>query len=269
VVSLTFNTIVCIKQVPDPEFFRDIKIDPITNTINRKDIPAVLNPLDKNALEETLLLRERHGGRIAAISVGPPEAEEVLREALAMGVDKAFLISDKACAGADTLATSYVLAMAIKKIGKPELVFCGNETVDGGTGQIGPQLAEFLGIPHVTYVRKIEFVNERTVKIERTIEHGYMIIEARLPVLLAVGKEINKPRYLTPINILDAESKEITIWKCEDIGADKNCVGLSGSPTCISNVFKPEFQRARNILRGKPDEVARELVDRLYKIGVL
>jgi electron transfer flavoprotein beta subunit len=269
VVSVTFNTIVCVKQVPDPEFFQDIKVDPATNTINRKDIPAILNPLDKNALEEALRLREEHGGGTAAISMGPPDAEEILREALAMGVDKAFLISDKACAGADTLATAYVLSMAIKKTGTPDVVFCGNETVDGGTGQIGPQLAEFLGIPHVTYVRRIHVVGEGTMKVERAIERGYMIVEAQLPVVLAVDRDINKPRYLTPINILDAESKDITVWQCEDIAAEKSCVGLSGSPTCISSVFKPQFERDKEILRGKPDTASQELVARLRKRGAV
>ncbi len=264
---MPFNTIVCVKQVPDPECFQHIEIDPVTNTINRGALPAVINPLDKHALEAALLLRDRYGGQIAAVSMGPPEAEAVLRESLAVGVDKAFLVSDKACAGSDTLATAYVLAKAIQTIGRPNVVFCGNETVDGGTAQVGPQLAEFLDMPHVTSVRKLDVVNKNTVRVERAIERGYMVVEAQLPAVLAVTRESNQPRYLTPLGILEAESKAVTMWTCADIDADRTRVGLTGSPTCISTVFRPGLHRAGVILRGDPEDVARQLVDRLRNMG--
>jgi electron transfer flavoprotein beta subunit len=265
---MTFHIVVCIKQVPDPEFLSEITIDPSTKTIRRKGVPVVINPLDKCALEEALRIREKYGGAVTVISMGPPEAEEAIREAFAMGADEGILLCDKAFAGADTLATSYTLALGIRKLGKFDLILCGNETVDGGTGQVPPQLAEFLGIPHVTYVRKIEFLRKSIIKVERIVEHGYMIVEIKLPALLAVTKNINKPRYPTVYGILLAKEKKVNVWGCEDIGADRDRVGVTGSPTCILNIFTPEFRRAKIILKGKPQEVSKELIEKLIKLGV-
>lgn len=260
--------VVCIKQVPDPEYFSGISIDPITKSITRKGIPTVMNPLDKNAVEEALRVREKYGGTITAVSMGSPEADEALREALAMGADEAVLLSNGAFDDADTLATSYTLAKAIEKIGEFNLVFCGNETADGGTGQVGSQLAEFLGIPHVTCVREIEFTSGDALRIRRSIEHGFMIVETRLPVLLAVTREINKPRRPSIRGILEATKKTVKVWKCKDINVKEDKVGRTGSPTFVSDLFTPQFKRMKTSLQGKPDEVSRELYDKLHRLGL-
>jgi electron transfer flavoprotein beta subunit len=268
VIVLSPNLVVCIKQVPDPDYFSGVSIDPITKTITAKGIPAVMNPLDKNAVEEALRVREKFGGVVTVVSMGSSEAGKALQEALAMGADEAVLLSDRAFEDADTLATSYTLAMAIKTIGEFDLVFCGNETSDGGTAQVGPQLAEFLGIPHVTCVEEIEFTSGHALRVRRSIEHGYMIVETRVPVLLAVAKGINKPRRSSIHGILAATKKTIRIWKCKDINVEENKVGRAGSPTYISDLFTPQFKRLKNVLQGKPDEVSKELFEKLRRLGL-
>lgn len=261
--------VVCIKQVPDPDFFSQITIDPATKTIIRKGIPAVVNQLDKNALEEALKIREAFGGKVVVISMGPSEAKEALREALAMGADDALLLSDKAFAGADSLATSYTLAAGIKKLGDFDLVLCGNQTVDGCTSQVGPQLAEFLGIPHVTSVRRIDFIDKNTLKAEEAIEHGYIIVEAKLPVLLTLVKGINKPRHPTVQGILGVAEREIRVLGRKDIDVEADKIGLIGSPTKVTDCFSPELKRMNIILKGRPEEVSEELVKRLRKLALV
>ncbi|MHC1584680.1 MAG: electron transfer flavoprotein subunit beta/FixA family protein [Candidatus Syntropharchaeia archaeon] len=260
--------IVCIKQVPDPEHFSEIKIDVDKKAIKREGIPSIVNPLDKNAIEEGLRIRERFGGEVIAISMGPPQAVDALREALAMGVDRAILLSDREFAGADTLATSYTLSLGIKKLGEFDLVICGNETVDGGTTHVPPQLSEFLGIPHVTYVREVQFSDEKVI-MKRGIEHGYMLVEGKIPLLIAVTREINKPRYPTIVGIMEAAKKEIEVWGVEEIGAEKERIGLKGSPVQVSGVFEIELKRKREVLKGPPEEVVKKVVERLHEFGVI
>lgn len=266
---MSLDIVVCVKQVPDPEQFSKITVDPATGSIRREGVPAIINPLDRHALEEGLRIRDRFSGKVTAISMGPSQVRESLEEALAMGVDGAILLCDRAFAGADTLATAYALAGAIRKLGKFDLVLCGNETVDGATGQVGPQVAELLGITHVSYVSKVEFVNGDSLLVTRTIEHGYLKIETRLPALLAVVKEINQFRLPTVLDILKATKKEIKLWDAEDIKASRETIGLNGSPTQVIGSFKLEVKRKREILKGSPEEMAEEAVKKLCESGVI
>lgn len=266
---MALNIVVCIKQVPDPEQFSKITLDPVRGTIRREGIPSVVNPLDKNAIEEALKIREKFGGRVAALSMGPPQAKEALQEALAMGVDSAVLLCDRALGGADTWATAYPLAEAIKKMGKFDIILCGNETVDGATAQVGPQLAEFLNIPHVTYVTAIELASEKSWTVKRAIERGYLKVALELPALIAVLKGINQPRLPSVIDIMEAAGKEITQWGCKDMGLAENMVGLAGSPTQVVGTFEQEVKRAKEILRGPEAEVAQKAVKRLKELGAL
>jgi electron transfer flavoprotein beta subunit len=187
------DILVCVKQVPDTT---EVKIDPKTNTLIRQGVPSIVNPFDKNAVEAALQLKEKHGGKVTVISMGPPQAKDALKECLAMGADEAALISDRAFGGADTLATSYTLAAGIRKLGKFDVIICGKQAIDGDTAQVGPEIAEYLDIPQITYVAKVE-VNGDIARVEREHEEGYEIIETTLPVLLTVVKSINEPRFPT------------------------------------------------------------------------
>ena len=263
------DIVVCIKQVPDPEQFSKIKIDPVKGTISREGVPAVINPLDRHALEEALRIRDQFSGEVTAISMGPPQAREAMEEALAMGVDDAVLLCDRAFAGADTLATAYSLAGAIKKLGKFALILCGNDTVDGATGQVGPQVAELLSIPHVTYVNKVEFVDGESLIATRAIERGYLRVKVKLPALFAVVREINQFRLPTALGIIEATKKEIKVWNAEDIETTKETIGLDGSPTRVIGGFELELKRKREILEGSPEEIAKEAVKKLRELGVI
>lgn len=262
------NSIVCVKPVPDPRRWSELALDPVTKTLRREGIPIVLNPLDKHALEEALRIKERFGGRVTAISMAPLTASECLREAIAIGADDVVLISDKSFAGADTLATSYVLAAAIKKLGKFDLIFCGNQSLDGGTGQVVPEIAEFLGVPHVTYTRKITLLDGEIARVERAVEHGYMLIEARMPLVLSVVKEINVPRHVSLMRISEAMQAEVPVWTSRDLDVDGSRIGILGSPTQVADLFLPVIKRRGEMLRGAPDTVSKLLVQRLRELAV-
>ena len=259
---MSLNIVVCIKQGPSPEHLSKVTLDPEKGTIQREGIPAVVNPLDRHALEEGLRIRERFSGRVTAISMGPPQAREVLEEALAVGIDDVVLLCDRAFAGADTLATACSLAGAIRRLGEYDLVLCGNETLDGATGQVGPQLAELLDIPHVTCVNEITFVDEKALRVKRAIEQGHLNIELRPPALLSVTRDINRPRLPTVFGIMEAAGREIKTWCLEDIEAERETVGLAGSPTQVRGAFKHEVKRMREILEGPPEELVPGLVVR-------
>lgn len=263
------NVIVCIKQVPDPQQLSKITIDPVRKTIRREDVPAVINPLDKHALEEGLRIRDRYGGKVTVVSMGPPQAEVACREALAMGADEAILLCDRAFAGADTLSTSYSLSLAIKTVGVFNMILCGNETVDGSTGQVPPQLADFLDIPHVTRARRIEFTDEGMARVKRSMEYGYMVVEVTLPAVIAVTKEINIPRIPTVSGILEAHQREVKVWTARDIEAEEGKIGLAGSPTQVVDMFSPEIGRKGEMLRGAPEEVVKLLIQRLHELGAI
>lgn len=253
--------VVCIKQVPDTT---EVKIDPKTGTLMREGVPAIVNPFDLYAVEEALRLKEKFGGETIAITMGPPQAKEALRECIAMGIDEAVLICDRAFAGADTLATSYSLAHAIKKIGGVDLVICGKQAIDGDTAQVGPGIAELLGVPFVAFVRKIADINlaEKRMRVERLMETGYDVIELPLPALITVVKEINEPRVPSIRGKMRAKKYEPQRWTPADIGADSKRIGLDGSPTRVIHIFTPEIRRQGEILNG---ETTDEVVDKLYK----
>jgi len=256
------DIIVCIKQVPDPRLLSKMKIDE-NGRIDRTGIPGVLGPPDKSALEEALKIKERFGGEITVFSMGPPQAIEVCRDALAFGADESILICDISFAGSDTLATSYVLACAISKI-KFDIVLCGNETIDSGTGQVPPQLAEFLRIPHITGVRKIEFLDESTVEVESRMESDTRIVRARVPALIGVTKGINDPHIPSAFDIMNAFKKKIIQWNIKDIGADADMVGSLGSPTFVERAI-PMEQKREGLISGDLDEAVGEAVNRLKR----
>jgi len=207
---MALNIAVCMKPVPDPKYYDKIIIDPVHKTIVRSGIPTILNPVDKNALEAALQLKEKFGGKVAVISMAPPNVAENLREALAQGADEAYFLSDRAFAGADTLATSYTLAQGLKKIGVSfDLVFCGAESADGATAQVSSQLGEWLGVPHLWNVFYLEAKGEKEYYLKTKIENGYMEWEAQGPLVLDVSREINKPRYTSNMGIMKAKDHKM------------------------------------------------------------
>lgn len=269
------NVAVLIKQVPETS---DVKINRETNTLMREGVASIINPFDMYAIEEALRIREQHGGKVTVITMGPPQAEEALRQALALGADEAVLLSDRAFAGADTLATSYTLAKAIEKLGGFDLVICGKQAADGDTAQVGPEVAENLDLPHVTYVRKIEELSLGSpdsdgdgsqgapgfIRVQRMTEEGYEVIESPLPALITVVKEINEPRMPSIKGMLRAKKAAITSWTAADLGVDASRVGLAGSPTRVIRVFTPEQRRGGEIIEGATvQEKVRTLVAKL------
>jgi len=255
------NIVVCIKQVPYP---KDVKLDPETHTLIREGVESIINPFDMYAIEEGLRLKERHGGKVTVLSMGPPQAEEALREALSYGVDDAILLSDKAFAGADTLATSYTLAMGIRKIGNVDIILCGKQAIDGDTAQVGPGLAIRLNIPYVTYVRRIVYINNsKKMRVERIMDDGYETIDLNLPALLTVVKEINEPRVPSLKHKLRAKKTNIPVYSAKDIGADIKRLGLNGSATRVIKVFSPQRKRKLEWIEGSVEEQVEKLLDRL------
>jgi electron transfer flavoprotein alpha/beta subunit len=233
------NIIVCIKQVPDTT---EVKINPETGTLVREGVPSIINPFDTYAIEEGLRLKEQLGGNVTVLSMGPPQAQEALKEAVAMGADQAVLLSDRAFAGSDTWATAYVLSQAIRKIGGYDLILCGKQAIDGDTGQVGPGIARQLAISQLTYVFKIRELDPELGRVvaERLLEEGREVVETSLPALLTVVKDINRPRYPSFMGIRRAAKMEIPIWSVGDIpGIDEDKCGLKGSPTQVVRVFSP------------------------------
>jgi len=233
------NIIVCIKQVPDTT---DVKINPETNTLVREGIHNIINPFDLYAIEEALRLKEKFGGKVFIISLGPPQSISALKEAVGMGADEAIQLSDRAFAGSDSWSTSYTLALAIKKIGYFDIILCGKQAIDGDTGQVGPGIASQLGITQLTYVFKIIRLDPETgaITVERLLEEGREIVEARLPALLTVVKDINQPRQATLSHIRRASKLLIPTWTADDLpGADFSRLGLKGSPTQVIKIFSP------------------------------
>ena len=246
----------------------EIKIDPKTNTLMREGVPSIINPFDLHAIEAGLEIKDRLGGKVILLTMGPPQAESALRDALAMGADEAVLLSDRAFAGADTWATSYTLAKAIEKI-KADIVFCGKQAIDGDTAQVGPETAEFLNIPHVSYVRKIEEVKEGYIRVQRLMDEGYDVVESSVPVLLTVVKELNKPRMPSLKGKMAAKKAEIKKMGIVEIEAEEDNVGLKGSPTRVKNIFAPETKTERRMLEGAPEEQVDALIQELRKIKCL
>ena len=252
------DIIVCIKQVPETT---EVKINPQTNTLIREGVKSIINPFDMYAIEEGVRLKERFEGKVIVMSMGPPQAEAALREAISMGCDEAILITDQAFAGSDTWATSFTLACAIKKINKFDLILCGKQASDGDTAQVGPGISTHLDIPQVTYVKKIERINNRIAGVQRMTEDGYEVIESPLPALFTVVKEINEPRIPSLRGMMRAKKAQITFWGAKDIQADPRELGLNGSPTQVIKIFTPEQRKGGQIFQGEVPEVVDKLVE--------
>lgn len=258
------HIVVCIKQVPDTH---EVKLDPETNTLMREGVAAIVNPFDMYAIEEALRLRDKLGGTVTALTMGPPQAETALREAISMGVNTGVLVSDIAFAGSDTWATSYTLAQAIRSFDEaPSVILFGKQAADGDTAQVGPGVAAQLDMPQITYVRKIEEIDESQIVAERLLETGFEAIESSLPCVLTVVKEINEPRLPSLKGKMAARKAEIQKWSAADIGAEAEKTGLMGSPTKVVKVFTPPPREGGEVLTGEPREVAQQLAAKLRDI---
>jgi electron transfer flavoprotein beta subunit len=256
------SVIVCIKQVPETT---DVKINPETNTLVREGVKSIINPFDMYAIEEAVRLKEKFGVKVIVLSMGPPQAEAALREAISMGADEAYLASDRAFAGSDTLATSYTLAKAIKKIGDFSVILCGKQASDGDTAQVGPGISTHLDIPQVTYVKKIEEIKENTARVERMTEEGFEILECPLPCLFTVVKEINEPRLPSLKGIMKSKSAKIHLLTAQMLELEEDRIGLKGSPTQVVKIFSPERRKGGEIYSGAAEEGVDKLVAILKK----
>lgn len=265
------HIVVCIKQVPDSA---QIRVHPVTNTIMRQGVPTIINPYDLFALEEALRLRDAHGGEVTVLTMGPPMAEDSLRKALTFGADRAVLLTDRFFAGSDTLATSYALAQAIRKIGetfgKPDIVFAGKQTIDGDTAQVGPGIARRLELLQLTYISKIGAIDEEagTIETERRAEGGTQVLKTALPCLITMLEGSNEMRRGSLNDALRAARAEITVWNCEQAGIeDVTKCGLRGSPTVVKRVFapSPRAEKAKQIeLKPKPGETADDVIEAIF-----
>ncbi len=252
--------VVCVKQVPDTA---EVRINPETNTLIRDGVQSIINPYDMHAIEAGLQIREKAGGTVTVVTMGPPQAESSLREAISMGVDNAVLLTDRAFAGSDTWATAYALSKAIEYLGA-NVILCGKQAIDGDTAQVGPEIAEFLDIPHIAYIRKIDDIQDNRIVVQRLMDDGFDVIESSLPVLLTVVRELNVPRMPSLKGKMAAKKAEIKKLSAADIRAEENSLGLKGSPTQVRNIFAPETKKDRKMIEGtteeKIDAIVKELV---------
>ncbi|MEO0292993.1 MAG: electron transfer flavoprotein subunit beta/FixA family protein [candidate division WOR-3 bacterium] len=259
--------IVCIKQVPDPE---QAKMDEKTGTVVREGVELMVNPFDLYAVEEGLRIKEKMGGEVIAISMGPPQAEEALREVIGMGVDEGILLTSPLFAGADTWATSYTLAKACEKIGNFDLIICGKQAIDGDTAQVGPGIAAQLKIPQITFVRKINEISKERIRAERLVEGGYEIVSSSLPILITVVKEINEPRLPTLRGRIKAKNAVIKRWTPEDIGAEEEKIGTKGSPTKVVEIFTPLLSKGGKIFYSNQiEEAVSEIIKKQKEMGLI
>jgi electron transfer flavoprotein beta subunit len=265
---------VCIKQVPGTT---EIKIDPETNTLIRQGIENIINPFDTYAVEEAVSLKERldaDGGfeeeiEVVAVSMGPPQAEEILRESISVGADKAVLLSDRAFAGADTWATAATLSMALEKLGDVRLVIFGKQTLDGDTGQVGPELAHKMGLPFIGYVSSVEEIDKNRIKVKRLAEENYEIFEVRLPAAISVVKDINNPRVPSLRGKMKAKKELVPVWTAKELEADPEEVGLAGSYTQVVKIFTPRMVHDVKIIEGTPEEMVEELYKNLKSLNIV
>lgn len=264
------HIIVCVKQVPDTT---EIKIDPKTNTLDRSSAPTIINPYDAHAVEEAVKIKKQFGGKVSVLSMGPPQAGAVIKKCIEMGADEGYLLSDRAFAGSDTLSTSYILAMGINKITENDpvdLVFCGKQAIDGDTAQVGPGIACRLGMPQLTYVEGIESfdLDRNVVVLHRKIDNGYEVVQAKLPCLITVEKDINELSFSPLTNMIKAARYTPVSWGINDFTADLTQLGLKGSPTSVRRTFPPALRAGGELLKGSEDEIITTLVDKL-KGGIL
>lgn len=265
------QVVVCVKQVPDTT---NVRINPETNTLMREGVESIMNPFDEYALEQGLRLKDEHGARLTVLSMGPPQATAVLREALARGADSAFLVSSRAFGGADTLATSYTLSKAIVKAcgGVPDLVLFGKQAIDGDTAQVGPGVSEFLGVPLVTYVRRVDVRPESggaAFSVESVMDDGVATIEGTLPAVMTILKEADSPRYAPLSGAIRAEKARIEVLDEKGIGADPADIGLKGSPTKVVTIFPPPVKGGGERVEASGAEAAKAIMAFLGKKGLV
>lgn len=255
--------IVCIKQVPGTN---EIKMDPVTNTIIRENVTAIINPFDTYAIEEAVRIKEKTGALVYGLSMGIPSATEMLKEAISLRIDKGILLTDRKFAGADTLATSYALSKGIEKIGEFDLIICGKQATDGDTAQVGPSLANALGIAYATDISKILEVKQNEMRCLKITDDGYEEILVKLPALISVVKEINMPRLPSIKSMKTAKKAEIEILTFEEINADENRMGLKGSPTQVRKIFVPVHNVNNEMIEGTVEQKAEKLSETLLKL---
>lgn len=251
------NIVVCIKQVPDTT---KVKINPETNTLIREGVESIINPFDHYAIEEAVRLREAHGGTVKVMTMGPPQAESALREAVSLGADEAYLVSDRAFAGSDTWSTAYTLAAAIRKLEEIDLILCGKQAIDGDTAQVGPSLADQLDIPFIAFVRKVRSISDSELVVERVFEEGFEVVQSPLPALITVVKEINEPRLPSLKGKMRAKKCEIVKVSRNEVDVEDPYLGLDGSPTRVVRIFSPDLKRAGEKWEGEPEDMAEKLV---------
>ncbi|MBD3319586.1 MAG: electron transfer flavoprotein subunit beta [Chitinivibrionales bacterium] len=260
------NIIVCIKQVPGTT---QVKINPETGTLIRDGVEAVVNPFDEYAIEEALRIKEKAGGTVKIITMGPPQADTALKTAISMGADEGYLVSDRALAGSDTWATSYAVSRGIASLGGFDLIICGKQAIDGDTAQVGPGVAEMLDIPFVAWVRKIEEISEGSIRVERMMEEGYEVIEMPLPGLITVVKEINEPRLASLKGKMRAKKAHIPVLTAEQIKAEPEKVGLKGSPTQVLRSFVPERKKSGEKISGEISELVEKMKSTIMDLGIV
>ena len=263
------HAVVCVKPIPDPGEWDRLSLDPKTGVLKRAGISTVINPMDKNALESALQLKDRFGWTVTVVSMAPPDTQKTLREALAMGADNVLMASDRALGGADTLATAYTLAALVKRAGDVDMVFCGNMSLDGSTNQVVPQLAEFLDLPHASHVVEVDTEDGDTFRITVDLKDALLTLQHNGPMVLGLTRAANDPRLVSVMGIIASQSKPIDILSAEELGLDPERIGQKGSPTRVSGLFMPEIKRRREILEGEPEEVVGRLIEGLRETGVL
>lgn len=265
------HIVVCIKQVPDS---REIRIDPKDNTLIRQGVPSIVNFYDLHGLEEALRIKDEQGARVTVVTMGPPPAEKSLKECISLGADEAVLVTDRGFAGADTLATSYVIAKTIEKVAEEwepvDMVYCGKQTLDGDTGQVGPGIACRLDLEQLTYVSKVEKVDgaERTVRVHRLLEDGVEVVETKMPVLLTALQELNTVRRASLPGMLRAARYKPVVWTTADFpDIDRKQIGLKGSPTIVSKTWVPEIRAVQcEMIEGDDaEQIAAVIGDKLWE----
>lgn len=258
------NIVVCIKQVPDTT---EIKINPATGTLIRDGVPSIMNPDDKGGLELALQLKDKHGATVTVITMGPPQADTILREAFAMGADRAILLTDRRFAGADTLATSHALAGALRTL-KPDLVIAGRQAIDGDTAQVGPQMAEHLDLPQISYVANAELKGS-TLTVRKETEEGYQMLEVDTPCVLTVLASAYSPRYMTVAGIMDAYNREVEIWSADKIDVEETKLGLKGSPTKVFKSFTKGAKQPGELHELDTDQAVELIIAKLKEKHII
>lgn len=251
--------VVCVKQVPGTS---EVEVDPVTGVLKRDGVDSKMNPYDLFALETALRIKKENNATLKTITMGPPQAKKVISESFSMGVDEGAIVSDRKFGGADVLATAYTLAQGIKKIGNPDLIICGKQTTDGDTAQVGPEIAEHLGIPQVTYVQEVKVEGENLI-VNRALEDGHQVVEVKTPCLLTAIEELNAPRYMNAGRIFATSDEEIKVWTADDIDVDKSELGLKGSPTKVKKSMTKEVKGAGELVKEPAKEATAYVLSKL------